>query len=558
MTTSNFKLVVASLLVLPLLPVVAHADDSDDAVRPADLAAAAKSQTQPAPEQSDEGQPVEEQSSDATNAVTQSGARVQDASYAKFRLAISSKDRARIHRALGSSLGGDARIILAQTDAAPPRVGSTGGPAGAAGPNIPTGPVGTVPPTGPGDAGNPPPGGAGGMPGMPPGAPPLSVILGFADLMLAADRPYEAEKIYKQIQANLPKMDPNDPKVAAMIAAMPPEALATIKSTQEAVEKGLRDVAYAKRPTFTVLSHAYYDDRNVRLYTFGGGPTFRTRYGRVTVTAGTGKYQNDNNVNNPRNPLSLSPDIPSAADNDTLKKNTFNVLLEPYYKKFEGSLFFSNVTYDAAPDRFLYDLQLSYLPKPVRERIYISHGRHDSFFQNVNNQFYAPETYFQLQKKIVYDDYSTGIEYPISKRLDGTFYYRYFKYSDGNTRNNYRTQLMYRIKPGGKKPFPVWRAGLDFIFDDAKFFTLDYTSSFNFNAYQIATDYTFVSRKLKYGFYASLPVYQQNFKAPYGVFGFGDYQLSKSTDVYLKLARLSGPGNSITFSDVVLGTNIRF
>ena len=438
------------------------------------------------------------------------------------------------------------RVLLAQTDAAPPTVGAT---VGTPGPGTPAGPPGA-----PGAA----PGGAPGPGGMPPGAPPLAMILGYADFMLAADRPYEAEKIYKQIQANMPKMDPSDPKVIEMMKNMPKEQLEGMKQAMAAVEKGLKDVAYAKRPTMTALGHYYRDDRDVRLYAYGGGPTFRTPYGRITLTAGTGHYRNNNNPNNPNNPLSLSPDIPTAEDNDTLKKNTLNLLLEPYYKKWEGNVFLSNVTYDAAPDRFLYDFKLSYVPNPARERYYISHGRHDSYFQNVNNQFYAPETFFQLKKKILYDDYSFGAEYPIAKRLDGTFSYRYFQYSDGNRRSNYRTQLMYRIKPTKGKMMPVWRVGTDFIFDDSKFFTLDYTASENFNAYSIATDYMFISRKLKYGAYASYPIAEQNFNAPYGVFGFASYQLSKSTEIYAKLARLSGVQNSLSFSDTVIGVNVRF
>ena len=440
-------------------------------------------------------------------------------------------------------------VRLAQTDVAPPRPGGTG-PAGAPGPtSAPTGQPGAAPGT---------PGAPGAPGGMPPGAPPLAMILGFADFMLAIDRPFEAEKIYKQIQANMPKLDPTDPKVAEMMKNMPKEQLEGMKQAMAAVEKGMRDVEEAKKPTYTALAHTYYDDRDVELYAYGAGPTFRTRYGRITVTAGTGHYRNNNDPNNENNPLSLSPDIPTAEDNDTLRKRTFNLLLEPYYKKWEGNLFFSNVTYDSQPDRFLYDLKLSYVPNPARERYYISHGRHDSYFQNVNNQFFAPETFFQIKKKILYDDYSFGIEYPLGKRIDSAFYHRYFEYTDGNRRTNYRTTLMYRLKPTGQAQMPVWRVGLDFIWDDSKFFTLDYTASENFNAYSIATDYMWISRKLKYGFYASYPIAEQNFTAPYGVFGFASYQLTKNAEVYSKLARLSGAGNSLTFNDFVFGVNVRF
>src|SRR5688572_11188681 len=132
-------------------------------------------------------------------------------------------------------------VLLAQTDVAPPTPGSTG-PAGAPGAESVRPGTGATP----GTPGTPPGGAPGGPPGgMPPGAPPIEMILGYADFMLAIDRPYEAEKIYKQIQANMPKMDPNDPKVAEMIKNMPKEQLEGMQKVMAAVEKGLRDVAWA-------------------------------------------------------------------------------------------------------------------------------------------------------------------------------------------------------------------------------------------------------------------------------------------------------------------------
>ena len=43
-----------------------------------------------------------------------------------------------------------------------------------------------------------------------------------------------------------------------------------------------------------------------------------------------------------------------------------------------------------------------------------------------------------------------------------------------------------------------------------------------------------------------------------GLFGFASYQLSKSTELYAKFARLSGVQNSLSFSDSVIGVNVRF
>ena len=440
-----------------------------------------------------------------------------------------------------------ARVLLAQTDVAPPSVGSGGiggGPGTAVGPTPPVGTEGTAPPEG-GAPGGAPPGGAPAMPSFP-------MLLGYADFLITLDRPFDAEKIYNNILKMTP--DPDGPAGAQM----PPAMKEQITQARTAATAGLKEAKFYERPTYTVLGHGYSDDRDVNLYAYGAGPTFRTPYGRITITAGTGHYSNNNNPNNTNNPQSKSPDIPTAADNDTLKKNTLNLLLEPYYKKWEGSVFLSNVTYDAAPDRFLYDFKISYVPDPARKRFYASTGRHDSYFQNVNNQFYAPESYFQLVKKTLYDDYSVGAEYPLGKKFDTTFSYRYFKYSDGNRRANYRTQLLYRILPKKGRQMPIWRAGFDFIFDDSKFFTLDYTASNNFNAYSLATDYLWITRKVKYGVYASYAFSAQNFKAPNGVFGFASYQVSRNAELYAKVAQLSGRGNSLTFGDYVVGINTRF
>ena len=452
-----------------------------------------------------------------------------------------------------------ARVLLAQTDVAPPSVGSGGiggGPGAAVGPAPPKGTAETVPPAGVTPDGAPIEGAPAGTPGAPPaGAPAMPsfpMLLGYAGFMITIDRPFEAEKIYNNILAMTP--DPDGPAGAQM----PPAMKEQITQARTAAKAGLKDAKFAERPTYTALGHGYSDDRDVNLYAYGAGPTFRTPYGRITLTAGTGHYRNNNDPNNANNPQSKSPDIPTAADNDTLKKNTINLLLEPYYKKWEGSVFLSNVTYDAAPNRFLYDFKLSYVPDPARKRFYVSTGRHDSYFQNVNNQFYAPESYFQLVKKTLYDDYSFGAEYPVAKKIDATYAYRYFKYSDGNRRANYRTQLLYRILPKKGQQMPVWRVGFDFIFDDSKFFTLDYTASNNFNAYSIATDYLWVARKLKYGAYASYAVASQNFNAPNGVFGFASYQVTRNAELYAKVAQLSGRGNSLTFGDYVIGVNTRF
>jgi len=369
---------------------------------------------------------------------------------------------------------------------------------------------------------------------MPPGGPPpLPVLLGFADTMMALDRPYEAEKIYKAILS----FDPKNPAALA----------------------GLRAVEIAKRPTFQLLSHYYQDNHDVELFTYGGGPTFRTPYGRVTVTAGTGTYRNNNDPTNSHNPLSLTPTIPTAADNHSLKKSTLNLILEPYFGKWDGTVLVSRVTYDGAPDRTLWDLRATYTTD-LRRNYTVSHGRHDSFFQNQAQQFFAPETYFMLVDKITYQDTSVTVQHPIVGKLDLLAAYRYFSYSDGNTRDNYRVLSMYRLQGDKKRPMPVFRVGLDTILDNSKFFTLNYSSSRQFNVVSLAADYLWITKRNKLFLFASYPIAKQHFNPPASFVGLFNHQIDDRFDVYAQVVGFLPPadGVSLSFGDYVVGVNIRF
>jgi len=359
------------------------------------------------------------------------------------------------------------------------------------------------------------------------------VLLGFADFMLTIDRPYEAEKIYKGILA----FDPNN---AAALT-------------------GLRNVAAAKKPTFQLLAHYYNDNHDVEMFTYGAGPTFRTRYGKITFTSGTGTYRNNNDPTNHHNPLSLTPMIPIAADNFSLQKSTFNLILEPYHGKWDGTIFVSHVVYDGAPDRTLWDLRASYITD-LRTSYTATHGRHDSFYQNQSEQFFAPETYFELVEKITFQDTSLTVQHPIVGKLDLTAAYRYFSYSDGNTRDNYRVLTMYRLKGDQKHPMPVFRVGLDTIMDNSKFFTLIYASSRQFNAMSAAADYVWLARRTKYGFFASYPIAKQHFDPPAAFVGFYSHKIRNDFEFYVQVAGFLAPGDrtSLNFGDYIMGLNKSF
>jgi|GEM_PF-6894244 hypothetical protein len=394
---------------------------------------------------------------------------------------------------------------------------------------------GSVPPT-------PATGGAAAptTPGAPPpgGPPPIPVLLGYADFMLTLDRPWRAEELYKLILLQEPD--------------------------NAAAKAGLRAAQNQQKIGFTFLGHSYYDSEDTQMFAYGGGPVLKYPFGKITITAGDGYYKNNNNPNNKRNPLALNPEIPSAEDNFALDKQTYNLLLESFWGKnmqHEGSVWLSQQNYDRVPDRFLYDVRYSYIPEPGRKKFTIGTGKKDSFYQNQVNQFLAPESYFMLRDKITFNDYYAGVEYPLGRRFDFTFNYRFFDYSDGNERNNFRTQFLYRIKPDDPmRPMPIWRVGLDGVIDEAKFFTLTYGIPRDFRSLSIATDYTFLSRDLKYVLYLSYPVWDKNFAAPAGLVGYVSKNFGSDNryEVYGKAVILEARNLSISLYDYVLGISTRF
>lgn len=370
------------------------------------------------------------------------------------------------------------------------------------------------------------------------GPPPLPVLLGYADFMLTLERPWQAEKLYRLVLMQDPK------NVVA--------------------QQGLADALRQQRVGFTSLVHSYYDSKDVQLFAYGGGPMIPTEKGKLTVTAGNGYYKNNNNKNNPRNPTSLLPTFPSAEDNFALNRQTYNVQYEPFWGKnmeHEGSAWVSWQTYDNVPDRLLYDFRYSKIIEPGRKKFTVGMGRKDSFYQNQLNQFLAPETYFMLQKKITFRDYYTSIDYPLSKKIDFSFNYRYFKYTDQNERHNIRATVMHRIMPTSPmKPMPVWRVGLDGITDLGRTFTFDYGIPLDFRALSVATDYAMLSRDMKYVLYASFPILEKNFAAPAGLVAYVSKTMGpdKRYEVFAKANILEARNLSTSLYDYVLGLNTRF
>ena len=397
---------------------------------------------------------------------------------------------------------------------------------------------GSVPPSAPATTpANTP--GAGPPPGAPQGGPPpLPVLLGYADFMLTLERPWQAEKLYKLVLM----LDPKN----------------------EVAQKGLKEAENRQHIGFTALFHSYIDSKDVQLLGYGGGPVIMTPSGKITFTVGNGYYKNNNNKNNRHNPTSQLPTFPSGEDNFALNKQTYNLQYEPFWGKkmeHEGQVWLSYQTYDAVPDRMLYDVNYSYNPEPGRKKFTFGTGRKDSFYSNQLNQFLAPETYFQLKKKITFHDYYTSVAYPLGKQWDFGFNYRYFAYSDSNQRNNFRTQLLYRIKPtDAMHPMPIWRVGLDGVIDLGRFFTFDYGIPRDFRALSIATDYAVLKRDMKFIGYLSYPIAEKNFAAPAGLVGYASKSFGGENqyEFYAKATILQSRNLSTSLYDYVFGLNTRF
>src|SRR5206468_3192727 len=111
-----------------------------------------------------------------------------------------------------------------------------------------------------------------------------------------------------------------------------------------------------------------------------------------------------------------------------------------------------------------------------------------------------------------------------------------------------------------KHPMPQFRVGLDTILDNNKFFTLDYSTSRQFNVVSAAADYFMLTPRTKYGFFASYPLAKQHFNPPAAFVGFFNRKLRDNLEVYAQVAGFLPPadGLSLSFGDYVMGVHISF
>ncbi len=382
------------------------------------------------------------------------------------------------------------------------------------------------------------PGAPGGAPhGGPPGGkmpamPPLPVLLGIADFLIAVDRPFDAEKIYKLVLMMNPK--------------------------SAVAQQGLHRAKIAESPSFTALIHTYRDTLENRLTTYGGGPTFRTIHGNITLLLGTGYFRETIHADKPNQTLGFLQDF---INDRPLGKSTVNLILEPRFGKYEGYVFLNRTFYAGAPDRTLFNFKLTYDQVPGREHYSVGYMRNDSFIQSDQLQFFAPETFYSVESGLTEDIASIEIQHPIARKVDFQTTYQYLAYSDGNSRNLVRTQLLYRLQPNGRAQMPIFQVGLQHIYDDTNVFGVYYYTPQNQQYLDVCANYIFISRKFKYGLFGTYPVAHVRgsgdgkYDPLATLYAFTNYQISDRTELYVKLTTAKRTGNAAAFTDFVFGVN---
>ena len=367
----------------------------------------------------------------------------------------------------------------------------------------------------------------------------IGQMIGGAEFMLILDKPFEAEKLFGAILS----MDPNNAYA----------------------KQGLERVKVAKRPNWTFLVHPFtFPKLDQSMFTYGGGPSFYSKNLKSTFWIGDGWYKNNIDPNNPDNPLGFLGYQIGTADDAALRKQTYNVILEPYYKQFDGYFFLNRTVYQEAPDRWLFFGKATWNRQFGRESYSLSGGQHDSYFQNDLAQFFAPESWTAVQQKILSREVGAAATHPFGRFIDTSASFQYFDYTDGNNRKMVRLQGMYRILPHEGKQMPIFRAGVSYLYDDGDFAALYYYIPLNYHHVQISADYTFVAGNTRYGIYGNIPVTGESgtgfgrFNPPYTTYMFINRKLNAKNEIWGKYAGLSIKNNGPAFGDWVFGFNTRF
>ena len=371
---------------------------------------------------------------------------------------------------------------------------------------------------------------------VPPAASPaqLGAMLGGAEFMLILDRPFAAEKLFNAVLAM-------DPKNAHAL-------------------DGLRRVKLAKRVSWTFLGHGYSNNFSTQMETYGGGPSFYTSLGKVTFWVGDGFFRSG---------------VPGLKV-PSLQKITLNGIWEPYYKNFDGYAYINRTFYPQAPDRTLFNFKGTWNRKPGREYYSVFGGQHDSYLQTDLAQFFAPESYPQVEQKILNRDIGAAAQIALGKYIDfmpsfAEFYYTASQEKDqfppmaSNQRRIAQGQVMYRVLPHGEAQMPIFRIGASYLSDSCGQLPFYYYfCPVDFHAVSINADYVFVTGKYRYGVFASYPVTGATgetggrFDPARTLFSFVNYKVSQSQELWLKFTGVYSDNHSPQLWDIAAGTNVRF
>jgi len=148
--------------------------------------------------------------------------------------------------------------------------------------------------------------------------------------------------------------------------------------------------------------------------------------------------------------------------------------------------------------------------------------------------------------------------------VDFSGYFANFDYEDGNDREIYRSQFLYRLRPKGHQPMPVFRVGLGHTYDNTRVFAPYYYSPQHVHAGSLVADYVFLAKGLKFGLFGSYPIVKvrgtgfAKHDPARTLFGFVNWKLSDQTELYVKGGAISSPGFDLSFHDIVFGVNGRF
>ncbi|HUR32386.1 MAG TPA: hypothetical protein VM032_01230 [Vicinamibacterales bacterium] len=363
-------------------------------------------------------------------------------------------------------------------------------------------------------------------------------MIGGAEYMLILDRPFEAEKLFGAVLS----MDPNNAYA----------------------KQGLERVKFAKRPNWTFLYHAFKFSLDASMKAYGGGPSFYTRNLKSTFWVGDGWYKNNNDPNNPDNPLGFLGYQIGTADDEALRKQTYNATFEPYYKNFDGYVYLNRTIYQKAPDRTLWYAKGTWNRQRGRENYSLFAGSHDSYYQNDLAQYFAPESWTAVQTKLISREVGASAAIPLGPKVDFSPTFSRFDYTDGNTRRVGRFSAMYRLLPGSGKQMPILRVGLSGTYDDSDTTSLFYYSPLSHKALGLTVDYVYVTGKTRYILYGNYAFTGPSgegfgrFPPPRVLYGAVNHKVTPGAELWAKFSGMNTEKSGPRFADVVVGITARF